>query len=510
MPGPHPGRFPKGMIYNAAGNTTPTNAHLAYTGLLSNLTGKVNGTGHFDNSAPNENYDIITGNSVSIFDIFVTKTGETWMVGKLQNTNLLYQDTIVIFNGTWNGSDFVYTSYPVQYLLNPVAYISDMKIVFNDNGQIGYIALLTNQDIHHVHFSDSCSYIQVFKSEDGGQTWSCPTDLDLCTSLDSALVGLGTNNYTSSWDLDIAVDKNNNPHIVTTVVPSEGLLNYPSGNFGVFDFYSTDQGITWVAQLVAHPQTYSGQWGTAGVDQITEFLRPFVSRSWDGSKLYFGFFDTDTATYFIYDNMSPDLRLIGYDVDNNTWTAPLDILQDIDGGENITAGSPADGICLLGQGSYYAKDDGVNFSVPVSYVVMGATPSDPVNYYYIDCASPIGTFTYSGHPLPVPSYHFSPLCDSGSGVVLTAGELTSGLIISSNYPNPFTGKTSVDVTLEKVVDLKIVISNVVGQVLSTTTYQNLHSGLNTLTLDASSLAHGLYFFTVKAGSSSVTKTMTVE
>ena len=38
----------------------------------------------------------------------------------------------------------------------------------------------------------------------------------------------------------------------------------------------------------------------------------------------------------------------------------------------------------------------------------------------------------------------------------------------------------------------------------------LQSGKNTLTLDGSSLSHGLYFFTVKVGTNSVTKTMTVE
>jgi hypothetical protein len=86
----------------------------------------------------------------------------------------------------------------------------------------------------------------------------------------------------------------------------------------------------------------------------------------------------------------------------------------------------------------------------------------------------------------------------------------SDFIVSSNYPNPFTGKTSVDVTLAKSSDVTIEISNIVGQSLISTNYKNLHSGLNTLTIDASSLSHGLYFFTVKAGNNSVTKTMTVE
>jgi len=512
--GPHPGFDPVGMIYNPAGNTIPANAHLAYAGRLIGINGKLNGTGHFDLSAPDENYDPLQSKFTYPYDIFVAKTGESWMVGIMLAQPSGYQDTILIFKGTWNGSDFDYTSYPVQYVVNPVNAIGDMKIAFSDNGLIGYIAVITNQDINQVHFSDSCTYIQVLKTEDGGQTWSCPIDLDISRCLDSAMIGQGTDIYTATRNVDIAVDKNNNPHIVNTIVPSAGpgsiFISNQSGTYGLFDFYSTDQGTTWQAQLLAHPQTFSAEWGTFPIDDFREFISPFISRTWDGSKLFFGFFDTDTFPIPYYDNVKPDLRLIGYDVDNNTWTAPLNNLQAVNGGENITAGSSAQKMCTLGQGSYYAKDDGNTYSVPVVYTVMANSPSYPVAFYYIDCASPSGTFTYSGHPLPVPAYHFSPLCDSGSGVVLTAGELTSGLIVSSNYPNPFTGKTSVDITLEKAVDLKIEISNVVGQVLSTTTYQNLRPGLNTLTLDVSSLAHGLYFFTVKAGNSSVTKTMTVE
>ena len=86
----------------------------------------------------------------------------------------------------------------------------------------------------------------------------------------------------------------------------------------------------------------------------------------------------------------------------------------------------------------------------------------------------------------------------------------SAFNVSSNYPNPYSGKTSVDLTIAKVSDVTIEISNAIGQVLSTETYKNLHVGVNTLTLDGSSLSKGLYFYTVKAGNESATKTMSVE
>ena len=102
--------------------------------------------------------------------------------------------------------------------------------------------------------------------------------------------------------------------------------------------------------MIAHPQTYSGQFGTSGVDQITEFLRPFISRTWDGGKIYIGWFDTDTLTFGIFDNLNPDLRLVGYDVDLNKWTSDLTNFASIGANDNITAGSNADGACTFGGG----------------------------------------------------------------------------------------------------------------------------------------------------------------
>ena len=82
--------------------------------------------------------------------------------------------------------------------------------------------------------------------------------------------------------------------------------------------------------------------------------------------------------------------------------------------------------------------------------------------------------------------------------------------VSSNYPNPFNGKTMVDVNLVKGSDVTIEVSNMVGQVLSVTTYESLKTGANTLTIDASNLSKGVYIYKVKAGNDSVTHTMTVE
>jgi hypothetical protein len=517
--GPHRGRYPKGVLYNPPGNINPGNAHIAYTGpwnaddgATTNWYGQVHGTGHLDGSPANENYDsLLSGMSIWPEDIFVTKTGVSWIVGRvgLQDAMNTYQDSIAIFKGTWNGSDFIYDYHPIHYRLNSDAgYIPDMKIAFADDGLTGYMVLLTNQDSTYLIYPDSTYYPQVFKTTDGGTTWSCPQDLIVAGALDSAFVIMqGVDRYNLWTDMDIVVDKNNNLHIFCEVIPNAGFNSYyqtyQNKSFGLVDFYTTDQGLTYKAQLIAHPQTFFSTFGTPGIDEVQDWLRPFASRIWDGSKLYFGWFETDTMLYGVNTNDYPDLHLIGYDVDNNLWTSDLSNLMNVGSGENITNGSSAGGICFLGNGSYYATENGPTPSIPVVYQHV-------TDFFYIDCAAPTGTFSFQGHPLNIPTAFNSPLCADGDGVVLSAGDLTKDLIVSSNYPNPFTGKTFVDVTLAKAGDVTIEIRNVVGQTVSRTNYQKLKSGLNTLTIDAATLSHGLYFFTVKAGTGSVTRTMSVE
>src|SRR4029078_9815932 len=97
--------------------------------------------------------------------------------------------------------------------------------------------------------------------------------------------------------------------------------------------------------------------------------RPFISRTWDGSKLYFGWFDTDTITGLFTKNQ-PDLHLVGYDVDANMWTEDLSNLQAVGQMENITKNSNADGACTFGNGSYYAREGGPTPTVPVTYMLV--------------------------------------------------------------------------------------------------------------------------------------------
>lgn len=85
----------------------------------------------------------------------------------------------------------------------------------------------------------------------------------------------------------------------------------------------------------------------------------------------------------------------------------------------------------------------------------------------------------------------------------------TGFDVSQNLPNPVTSFTNVYVNLERAENFIIKISNLVG----TEVYrENIigKKGLNNVSIDASRLTQGIYFYSVSNGAQSITKRMVVE
>jgi hypothetical protein len=81
--------------------------------------------------------------------------------------------------------------------------------------------------------------------------------------------------------------------------------------------------------------------------------------------------------------------------------------------------------------------------------------------------------------------------------------------VSQNSPNPFSGITYVNVQLDEASDVLLEVSNIAGQVVYTTSKGLVQPGSLQLEINATDLTAGLYFYTVKAGSTEVTKKMIV-
>nr|MBC8485699.1 T9SS type A sorting domain-containing protein [Bacteroidota bacterium] len=82
--------------------------------------------------------------------------------------------------------------------------------------------------------------------------------------------------------------------------------------------------------------------------------------------------------------------------------------------------------------------------------------------------------------------------------------------VSQNYPNPFNSTSVVNVNIRKTTELCLEIVNLMGQNVFKLNAGVVQPGMNKITIDATELTPGIYFYTVKAGDASITKKMIVE
>lgn len=83
----------------------------------------------------------------------------------------------------------------------------------------------------------------------------------------------------------------------------------------------------------------------------------------------------------------------------------------------------------------------------------------------------------------------------------------SSTSVSQNYPNPFDGKTTITVYLQKAANLSMQVSNMLGQQVIEINRGNVSAGTYYFQVDGANLQDGMYFYTVKANNSEVTKKM---
>ena len=82
--------------------------------------------------------------------------------------------------------------------------------------------------------------------------------------------------------------------------------------------------------------------------------------------------------------------------------------------------------------------------------------------------------------------------------------------VSQNYPNPFSTASRVKVNLREASDLQMTVVNMVGQIVYQSSTLHAKAGMNTLTINGAGLSPGIYFYTIKAGNSTISKKMIVE
>ncbi len=205
--------------------------------------------------------------------------------------------------------------------------------------------------------------------------------------------------------------------------------------------------------------------------------------------------------------------------------APLSFPLSASAGTAVIAGLQAAPMTAVGATS-------AAFTVMVSNTgscpwISGATVTVDPQFTYVSGAGTITgggsvpfTFTYtptseSPNSYPVTFPGSTPAGSSINVSITTAADAvqpasaSNGYSLEQNYPNPFNGTSQLTMTLPVGALVHLSIIDVQGQVVETLLNQHYDAGSFSVTMDASQLASGTYYYQMNANGVTLTRQMVV-
>jgi hypothetical protein len=95
------------------------------------------------------------------------------------------------------------------------------------------------------------------------------------------------------------------------------------------------------------------------------------------------------------------------------------------------------------------------------------------------------------------------------GSITTTTVLTQELELFQNVPNPVLDNTSISFYLPEGGKVRLTVSNTLGQEIMTIADTSYQKGMHTVSIDATSLSTGVYFYKIEANNTSLTKQLTL-
>jgi hypothetical protein len=212
-------------------------------------------------------------------------------------------------------------------------------------------------------------------------------------------------------------------------------------------------------------------------------------------------FEGDKSLSIIVSNLGTnawDIQVVNepFDVESNTtYYYSVWIIADIEGSiVDFTVGDPSyqewgrAGQVAIGTEwqqvtfEFTTPVGAISGRAPIHFGETANQPFLPVGYYVDDLeitTEPVGVNDKNGIP-----YKFS---------------------LKQNYPNPFNPITTIVFTLPERSDIRLVLVNILGNVVKEIASGNYGAGEHRIKLDASGLSSGIYFYRLEAGSFSSTK-----
>jgi hypothetical protein len=105
------------------------------------------------------------------------------------------------------------------------------------------------------------------------------------------------------------------------------------------------------------------------------------------------------------------------------------------------------------------------------------------------------------HPKPNIKNYF----EKWNGIIRSS--IPSIFELSQNFPNPFNPTTTINYSLPRSGDVRLVVSDYLGREVAVLAEGLKAAGMYDVQFDASRLASGVYFYSIRVGSYSVVKRM---
>ncbi len=499
-------RYPCGAIYNPEGNTDVNLGYSLVAGPVTSTSWLENYSSSVQYNGDNLDTDYIPNSSYAelIYEgLNVSSDGNAYLcTTKSANDGTNYTELFPhikkgVFNNNTLGFDWTEQDLPSPFFMNNGSPEGNSyaNMAWSSDGSVGY---MMNIGVDSRAGDIKGYYPILHKSVDYGATWELMDYFDFSIFPD-VFDHIGSTEANPDvavpwfWEADLVVDGTNNVHIMALckghISQDPDSLNwYNKNEMGALFEFSNENG-EWFCHFIDYTML-SREVATAdspyiyATGNLAWDMRLQASATTDGSKVFAVWTDTnpDEWNLTVPLNLYPDLLAWGRDVNTNTNTVA----------KNITHYEEGYGQCHYMFVSPTTIDESGVYDIPVrisdletsNYVAL-----EPVAHYYLQ-----GT-----------TFFESDFVTSGGQEAPLAGNMAV-----TNFPNPFSGKTNIDVKLEKSVPVSIVVNSLAGQQVSKVNYGTMGAGSHTLTLDASNLTSGVYFYTVTIGDQKATNKLVIK
>lgn len=495
-----PARYPQAAIYNPSGNTNPSNAYLVYQAPTVGTTwnGYVTGVRQLNNTNGTENYNQAAATNTYLpAGMMEGAPGEYWSVDPVWNGTVY--SGLRVHKGTWANGDVTWTT---NATLTPNfntsvgdPMIVDYSMAFDPTGQYGWIGFIT--DLSSAPNIGSL-YPAFYRTTDGGQSWSGPDAVDLnsfpcLTSQFAANTTVG-----SAFEMDLTVDVNGNVHALLEAaeVSTTAYSIVPEPFTYMVDI--TYDGGTYTAQPLGLRSCFRGTLGAA--NSVTMDSHPQCSRTDDGTKVFFFWTDSDSASS-AGANDNPDLYGVSYDVVTKNLTDVFD----------YTTCSPS-----YDNSAWFPKMSAVGLQtasnrwiVPATFVDLGVA-NDPLQ---------TTDFVYVGNIFFETADYVNPVCVNNASISSSGTLCSGGVTLTSSSGGAYLwsdGSTSQSITVNQAGTYYVTVSSncclansdsivVTGAAPATAAYSQSGSGFSYSFTDASTGSPSSWFWDFGDGATSTSQ-----